>query len=253
MWFRRSELLAPLTSLTSSKVKFEWHSSHQQAFDTIKKVIGTEVLLCYPDFNKPFHLYTDASDHQLGAVIMQDKKPIAFYSRKLNTDQKRYTTTERDTELLSAIETCKEYKNILLDYPIIVFTDHKNNTFNGLKASDRVLRRLLLLEEYGVSFEYIPGKAKKNVDNIADSLSRLDIDSLKIQEEEVLKLLSGSENNSISNIKLRIATHTALIFKEQAKVKGLREMAKYNLITQYNILKGMIFFATKKRSTFLNH
>jgi hypothetical protein len=116
MWFRRSELLAPLTSLTSSKVKFEWHSSHQQAFDKIKQVIGTEVLLCYPDLYKPFHLYTDASDHQLGAVIMQDKKPIAFYSRKLNTAQKRYTTTERDRELLSAIETCKEYKNILLGY-----------------------------------------------------------------------------------------------------------------------------------------
>jgi hypothetical protein len=96
-----------LTSLISSKVKFEWHSSHQQAFDKIKTVIDTEiqVLLCYPDFNKPviFHLYTDASDHQLGAVIMQDKKPIAFNSRKLNTAQKRYTTTER--ELLSAIET----------------------------------------------------------------------------------------------------------------------------------------------------
>jgi hypothetical protein len=119
--------------------------------------------------------------------------------------------------LLSAIETCKEYKNILLGYPIIVFTDHKNNTFNGLKASDRVLRWLLLLEEYGVTFEYLPGK--KNV--VADALSRLDIDSLKIQEEEVLTLLSGSENNSISNIKFQM--HTALIFKEQAKVKGLRE------------------------------
>jgi hypothetical protein len=107
-----------LTSLTSSKVKFEWNSSHQQAFDKIKKVIGTEiqVLLCYQDFNKPdsFHLYTDASDHQLGAVIMQDKKAMDFYSQKLNTAQKQYTTTERETELLSAIETCKEYKNILL-------------------------------------------------------------------------------------------------------------------------------------------
>jgi hypothetical protein len=126
--------------------------------------------------------------------------------------------------LLSAIETCKEYKNILLGYPIIVFTDHKNNTFKGLKASDRVLRTfwLLLLEEYGVTFEYLPGK--KNV--VADDSSRLDIDSLKIQEEEVLTLLSGSENNSIRNIKFPM---------------------------QYNILKGMIFFAIKKRSTFLNH
>jgi hypothetical protein len=78
MWFRRSELLAPLTSLTSSKVKFEWHSSHQQAFDEIKKVIGTEVLLCYTDFNKPFYIYTDASDHQLEAVIMQDKKQYNY-------------------------------------------------------------------------------------------------------------------------------------------------------------------------------
>jgi hypothetical protein len=84
---------------------------------------------------------------------------------------------------------------------------------------------LLLLEEYGVTFEYLPGK--KNVGTIEDALSNLDIDSVKIQDnkEEVLTLLSGSENNSISNIKLTIPMHTALIFKEQAKVKepGFRE------------------------------
>jgi hypothetical protein len=116
----------------------------------------------------------------LGAVTMQDKKPIAFYSRKLNTAQKRYTTTER--ELFSAIETCKEYKNILLGYPIIVFTYHKNNTFNGLKASDRVLHTcwILLLQEYGVTFEYLPGK--KNV--IADALSRLEIDRQKKKQNK---------------------------------------------------------------------
>jgi hypothetical protein len=76
---------------------------------------------------------------------------------------------------------------------------------------------LLLLEEYGVTFEYLPGK--KNV--VADALFHLDIDSLKIQEEteEVLTLVSGSENSSISNIKLTIPMPTALIFKQQAKVK----------------------------------
>ena len=45
MWFCRSELLAPLTSLTSRKVKFEWLSTHQQAFEKIKKVIGIEVIV----------------------------------------------------------------------------------------------------------------------------------------------------------------------------------------------------------------
>jgi hypothetical protein len=66
------------------------------------------------------------------------------------------------------------------------------------------------------------------VDTVADVLSRLDIDSLKIQEEEeVLTLLLGSENNSISNIKSTAPMHTSLIFKKQEKVKnsGLREKA----------------------------
>jgi hypothetical protein len=67
-----------------------------------------------------------------------------------------------ERELLSVIETCKEYKNILLRYhqSIIVFIYHKNNTFNGLKAPVRVLLLywLLLLEEYGVTFEYLAGK-----------------------------------------------------------------------------------------------
>jgi hypothetical protein len=69
----------------------------------------------------------------------------------------------------------------------------------------------------------ISQKGTENVAIIADDLFRLDIDSLKIEEEEVLTLFSGSENNSISNIKLIILMHTTLIFKEQAKVKGLRE------------------------------
>jgi hypothetical protein len=75
------------------------------------------------------------------------------------------------------------------------------------------LRWLVLLEGYGVSFEYLPGKKLKNVEIVADALSRLDIDSLKIQEEELLTLLSGSEINSISNIKWTIPMHNALIFR----------------------------------------
>jgi RNase H-like domain found in reverse transcriptase len=49
-------------------------------FSKDQEGIGTEVLLSYPDFSKPFHIYTDASDHQLGALNKQDKKPLAFYS-----------------------------------------------------------------------------------------------------------------------------------------------------------------------------
>ena len=111
MWPRRSEILAPLTKLTSKMTKFKCLTEHEEAFQDMKKVIAREVILAYPDFEKPFHIHTDASLTQLGAVISQDNKPIAFYSRKLSPAQTRYTTTER--ELLSIVETLKEFRNIL--------------------------------------------------------------------------------------------------------------------------------------------
>jgi hypothetical protein len=70
----------------------------------------------------------------------------------------------------------------LLGYLIIVFTYHKNNTFIGLKAvtSNFVLRWLLVIEEYRVKFEYLPGNRKKNKEVDAGALSCLEIDNLKI-------------------------------------------------------------------------
>ena len=108
MWVRRSHILAPLAKLTSKTAKWEWTSEQRQAFLLAKKVIARQTMLAYPDFNKPFQIHTDASHLQLGAVISQDGKPIAFYSRKLNPAQTRYTTMER--ELLSIVETLKEYQ-----------------------------------------------------------------------------------------------------------------------------------------------
>jgi RNase H-like domain found in reverse transcriptase len=80
----------------------------------MKRLIAKETLLTYPNFKKPFEILTDASKVQLGihACISQEGRPVAFYSRKLNTAQTRYTTTER--ELLSIVENLKEFRNILL-------------------------------------------------------------------------------------------------------------------------------------------
>ena len=83
MWARRSNLPQPLTALTSTKVKFKWTDVEQKAFDKIKRIVARDTLLIYQDFNKHFYLHTDASYFQLGPVILQDGKPITFYSRKL--------------------------------------------------------------------------------------------------------------------------------------------------------------------------
>ena len=52
MWQKCSELLAPLTALTSKNVKYDWKDEHQKFFDAIKRVIGRELLLAYPDFDR---------------------------------------------------------------------------------------------------------------------------------------------------------------------------------------------------------
>jgi hypothetical protein len=124
MWAKRSEMLAPLSDLVvecgkkkttrKNKVKkrpWHWDSIHQTAFDNVKTTIAKEVVLAYPDFSKPFEIYTDASTKQLGAVITQDNRPIVFFSRKLSDAQSKYTVTE--LELLAIVETLKEFNGIV--------------------------------------------------------------------------------------------------------------------------------------------
>ncbi|KAL7570253.1 hypothetical protein ACA910_020676 [Epithemia clementina (nom. ined.)] len=158
--------MAPLTALTG-KTTLEWTPACQQAFDNIKSMLAHAAFIRYPDHNLPSHVFVDASDYQLGAVIMQEEIPVAYYSRKLNPAQRNYTTMEK--ELLSVVETLKEFCSILLGCSKLhIHTDHKNLTFSTLN-SQRIVRWRLFLEEYYPIFHYIPGQ--DNV--IADALSRL--------------------------------------------------------------------------------
>ena len=95
MWKSCSVILSPLTALTYKNVKYKWKDKHQKCFDAIKRVIGHEVLLAYLYFNAPFEIHTDASKLQIGVVISQKGKPIAFYSRNMNISQQNYTTTKK--------------------------------------------------------------------------------------------------------------------------------------------------------------
>jgi hypothetical protein len=156
IWARCSEMLAPLTDLVGecgetkttrmNKTKEKpWRSDpiHQQAFDNIKAAIAKETFLAYLDFLKPFDLYMDASSTQLGAVITQDNRPIAFFSRKLSKTQQKYSVTE--IELLAIVETLKEFKRMLWGQDIKVYTDHKNLRRDALGlTSDRVYHWQLL-------------------------------------------------------------------------------------------------------------
>ena len=182
MWMRRAHLLAPLNHLTQKGVKWHWGPDQDNAFDNIKKVMSRETLLYYPNFNKPFEIHTNASLRQIGSVISQDGKPIAFYSRKLRDGQHNYTTTER--ELLAIVETLKEFRTILLGQQLKIYTDHKNLTFSNFNT-ERVMRWRMVLEEYSPELIYIKGP-----DNVvADALSCLDL----LPEPETTELFNLQE------------------------------------------------------------
>ena len=87
LWPQRAHTMAPLTSLCSSKTTFNWTQECQEAFQKTKAAMSRQVTLVYPDYSKPFHIHTDASKVQLGGVISQENKPLAFYSRKLSQAQ----------------------------------------------------------------------------------------------------------------------------------------------------------------------
>ena len=72
MWSCWAHLMKPLTELTG-KGSFVWTDRQQNGFDTLKSVMATDCLNAYPDYDKPFEIYIDASDYQLGAAIIQDK------------------------------------------------------------------------------------------------------------------------------------------------------------------------------------
>jgi hypothetical protein len=134
----------------------------------MKAIVAQDALIHWPDHNKPFTIETDASDYQLGAVIMQDGNPVAYYSRKLNTSQRNYSTIEK--EMLSIVETLKHYHSMLLGADISVFTDHKNLAYALTQfQTQRVMRWRLALEEFNPKISFKHGA--ENV--IADALSRV--------------------------------------------------------------------------------
>ena len=94
IWERRSHILAPLTKLAAEtskskgsnrkKTPWKWEKEHQDAFEEAKKMIKLEAELAFPNWAKPFHLYSDANNIQLGATLVQEGRPLGFYTRKMN-------------------------------------------------------------------------------------------------------------------------------------------------------------------------
>jgi len=130
-------------------LSWHWDKIHQEAFDNEEATITKDVTLIYPDYTQGFEVYTDSSKLQLGAIITQANRSLAFFffRKKTSPAQQKYSMTEQ--ELLAIVETLKEFKDKLWGQQRMVYTDHKNLMQDTLGLiSNRVYRWILLLEEY---------------------------------------------------------------------------------------------------------
>ena len=163
----------PLRHLLRKQVRYQWTEACQRSFQRVKELIQSSTVLAHPDFNKPFRIQTDASNHGLGAALLQlddnlQLRPVAFISRALSSSEANYSTTEK--EFLAIVWAFQRFHPYVHGSPVVVETDHKPLLGLLLKAHPpgRLLRWSLALQEYTFTLEF-----RKGTENtLADSLSR---------------------------------------------------------------------------------
>ncbi len=173
--------MAPLTAKTGAPKNgekappFVWSPEIQKAFDQMKALMAADVLCAYPNHNKPFCIFTDASNYQHSACIMQDDIPVAYYSKKLNSAQINYATI--DKELFCVIVTLPEFRSMLLGAELHIHTDHKN-ILNVGDSSEQHLQWISYVDEHSPTLHYVEGTCTVIADTFSCHLRRDDTSAI---------------------------------------------------------------------------
>eukprot|EP00731_Ephydatia_muelleri_P021055 Em0013g782a len=168
-------MVAILTDLTkkSASVQVQWSEQCNYVFEELKRILCCSPVLRSPDFKKPFVLQTDASDRGVGAVLSQkneagDDNPIAYFSKKLQPREERYSTIEK--ECLAIKLAMQAFRTYLIGRHFTVETDHRSLVWmDKLKDSNsRLTRWSLSMQPFNFTVVHRAGQANGN----ADALSR---------------------------------------------------------------------------------
>jgi hypothetical protein len=119
-----SKIVRPMTALLAKKVEFKWTPACQKSFETLKEKLTTTPVLILPDVHKPFSVYCDASYTELGCVLMQKGRVVAYLSRQLKIHEKNYPT--HDLELAAVVHALKTWRHYLYGQKCDIYTDHKS-------------------------------------------------------------------------------------------------------------------------------
>ncbi|KAA0057268.1 Ty3/gypsy retrotransposon protein [Cucumis melo var. makuwa] len=159
-------IAAPLTQLLKAGA-YKWTEETEAAFEKLKKAMMTLPVLTMPDFNLPFEIESDASG--FGVVLVQAKRPIAYFSKILSMRDRARPVYER--ELIAVVWAVQRWRPYLLGRKFTVKTDQRSLKF---LLEQRVIQPqyqqwIAKLLDYLFEVIYKPGLENK----AADALSRM--------------------------------------------------------------------------------
>ena len=162
--------LEPLRKLTRKNVPWVWSKDCDNAVLTIQKKISTPPLLVYFDETKPLMLQVDSSKSGLGAVLLQDGKPIEYASRALTPAEQNWAQIEKET--LSMVYGLERFDQYTYGRKVVICNDHKPMDMILRKPLSQAPKRLqaliMRLNRYDIEFQYVPEAELV----LADTLSR---------------------------------------------------------------------------------
>jgi hypothetical protein len=163
-----STITAPLNQHTKKGVPFSWCTRQGNAFDMLKYKLTHAPLLQLPNFIKTFELECDASGIGLAGVLLQERKPVAYFSEKLSAPVLNYSTYDKG--LYALLRCLKTWQHYLWPKEFIIYSDHES--LKHIHSQGKLNHRHAKWVEFIESFCYVV-KHKKGKENvIADALSR---------------------------------------------------------------------------------
>ncbi|KAI0529675.1 hypothetical protein KFK09_002229 [Dendrobium nobile] len=187
-----STVMAPITDVLKLK-QFYWGIDQQSSFDAIKVALSSAPVLALPNFDKPFHVDTDASGTGIGAVLSQENRAIEFFSEKLCPSRQKWSVYEQ--ELYAVIRALKQWEPYLLHQEFILCSDHRSLQFiNSQKHINRMHARwILFLQRFNFVLKHKSGAQNQ----VADALSRRSVLLTQLQTKitglECLKELYATD------------------------------------------------------------
>ena len=181
-----STITAPLRDLVKEDTHFQWGPEHNTAVEKLKAVLSDAPVLQYFDARVRSVIQADASQHGLGACLMQKGRPVAYASRSLSAAECNYAQIEK--ELLAIVFACNKFHHYVYGFPTDVQSDHKPleqiTTKPLCHVSPRLQRMLLKLQRYNITIKYTRGKDM----HVADALSRAHLDTVEDCDSEEMDL-----------------------------------------------------------------